>query len=49
MDLDTEQFQVTMPPGFQALMARYVQIAVDMVGSDRIPSRLSDRKSASSP
>ena len=47
LDIDTEQFQITMPPGFQALMARYVQVAVDLVGSDRIPSRLTDRKSAS--
>lgn len=49
LDVDTEQFQVQMPAGFQALMARYVQVAVDMVGSDRIPSRVSDRKSASAP
>ena len=49
LDVDTEQFQITMPAGFQALMARYVQITVDMVGSDRIPARVSERKSASSP
>jgi polyisoprenoid-binding protein YceI len=49
LDVDTEQFQISMPSGFQALMARYVQVAVDMVGSDRILGRVSDRKSASSP
>lgn len=46
LDIDTEQFQIAMPAGFQALMARYVQVAVDIVGSDRIPSRLSDRKTS---
>ena len=37
-DVDTAQFNVTIPDNLKARFSRYLQVSVDMIGSDRAPT-----------